>query len=114
MSLIQKFPDSNAARPTSNIGENTEDTKGEPAMMGYVLMPFPSAMPATANADVSMTKDDSIGQVNQGTSVASYQHQDVAISSEDGSSAGGSKRGPSPKQFTDAQSLPEEKSDVVK
>lgn len=114
MSLIKTFGDSNAARPTSAQGENTQDTGGQPAMMGYSVFPFPQAMPATQNSDITITKDLSFTNVNQGTSVNSYQKQDVTYSSESGEGTGASKKGPSPKQFSDSQSLPEEKSDVVK
>jgi hypothetical protein len=109
MALIQKFPDSNAARPTSNQGENTEESKGEPAMMGYVVFPFPQAMPAVMNTDIKITKDLKYTEVNQGTSVNTYQSQDVTYSSESGEGDGASEKGPSPKQFSASSSDPEEK-----
>jgi len=113
MALIQKFGDSNYARPTGNMGENTEESKGEPAMMGYVVFPFPNALPATKNSDVTITKDLNFTMVNQGTSVNTYQNQEITYSSESGEGDGPSKAGPSPQQYTEAESLKEEQDKTV-
>jgi hypothetical protein len=102
MSLIQKFPDSNFARPTRNYGSNTEESKGEPAMMGYVEFPFPKAMPATTNAEVTITYNMDFTNAQQGTSVNTYEHQANAINAESGMKM--TPYGQSPPEYSSAES----------
>lgn len=83
MSLIGALPESNKA-PGS--GSSEKDTGSGVAMTGYTDFPFPSEQPATSNSDVKMTKDLPFSNVNQGTSLSSYHHQNDQVSSESGDS----------------------------
>lgn len=81
MALVKSVGDSNAAGPTSNMDENSGPS--DAGHLGYVLMPFPSQMPAQSNADVGITKDLSIAP-NQGTSLPSYSDQPETINAKSG------------------------------
>jgi hypothetical protein len=81
MSLIKSVGDSNAAGPTSNYDENSGPS--DAGHLGYVLMPFPSQMPAQSNADVTIQKD-SIGAAQQGTSLPAYANQPTDPDAETG------------------------------
>lgn len=82
MSLIKSLGDSNSASSTSNFEENSGPS--DAGHLGYVLMPFPSQMPAQSNGEVGITKDLSLSQVNQGTSLGSYSAQPETPSSKSG------------------------------
>lgn len=82
MSVIGAFGDSNAAPDSTNQDANTgPDSAG---MLGYTQMPFPKQMPAQSNADITTTKDFGFTEVNQGTSLPSYDEQDEKVSAETG------------------------------
>lgn len=82
MSLVKSFGDSNSAGATSNMDENSGPS--DAGHLGYVLMPFPSQMPAKSNGDVGITKNISISP-NQGTSLGAYGDQPAEPSAESGS-----------------------------
>lgn len=82
MSLIKSLGDSNSAGATSNMDESSGPS--DAGHLGYVLMPFPSQMPAQSNGEVGITKDLSLSSVNQGTSLGSYSAQSETLNSKTG------------------------------
>lgn len=68
----------NGDRPEDNAGS---DTLG---MLGYTKVPFPSQKPAQSNADVGITADFAFTEVNEGTSIGSYDEQSPTVSAETG------------------------------
>lgn len=82
MSLIKSLGDSNSAGSTSNMDESSGPS--DAGHLGYVLMPFPSQMPAQSNAEVGITKNFDFSSVNQGTSLPSYGAQPETPNAENG------------------------------
>lgn len=82
MSLIKSHGDSNAAKDAQRPEENPTGGVG---LKGYEVVAFPSQKPARSNADVGITSDFSFSEVNEGTSLPSYDEQPETVSSETGS-----------------------------
>ena len=82
MALTKAVSGSNASPGSGSMDVNTGPD--ESGYLGYVQVPFPSQMPAQANADVAITSDLKFSMVNQGTSLKAYDEQDETISSESG------------------------------
>jgi hypothetical protein len=83
MSLQKANEGSNAAETAQRPENNAQGDSV--AMLGYSVIPFPSQMPARSNADVGITSDFKLSEVNEGTSFPSYDEQPETVSSETGS-----------------------------
>jgi hypothetical protein len=70
MALTKALGDSNAAKAGADMAAQS----GDPAMLGYTKVPFPSQEPAKSNADVGITSGSKFVD-QQGTSLGAYHHQ---------------------------------------
>jgi len=80
MAVVGSKSDSNAA----TAGGKTDVEQHDMAMCGYSVVPNPSEEPATANSDISTTKDFSFNKGNQGTSRGAYKQQPDKLSATKG------------------------------
>ncbi len=84
MALIKAQPDGNASPGAGSRPESNASGDGV-GMLGYSIVAFPSQKPAQMNSDVGITADFTFSEVNQGTSLKSYDEQPETVSSETGS-----------------------------